>query len=541
MTVSALAVATGFLEAFQLYLVSQVAFAVARRGGPVSIVAGPLDWHPTVAQALLAALASTAVWMLLGAIAGRLQARAATRTLVGMQTRLTSSFLAASHEMHAAESEGQLQELISNGPSVALMVMHVCMGVFGMTNCVILVVAAMVISPLAALVLIAGMGMLVTVLMPFSRQTRGLSRSRIQTTIDLSDGIGEMVSTAREVQLFDVGGPVMSRLRGRIEAAARPYFKIKFLSRLVPVLYQGASVALVVGGLGAINAVGGNDAGQLSGVILLLVRATMLGAVVQSALQSLSDVVPVSRRIDDQERFYRQGAVETGNERIDRIETLELDHVSFGYDPEHLVLRDISITIRRGEAVAVVGATGAGKSTLVQILLRLRQPLSGAYRVNGIDATEFDAAVRARLVALAPQDGRLISGTVAENIAFFRSATEPGVLGAAEAVHLQPDLARWPDGLETQVGTRGVAISGGQAQRITLARALVGNPDLLVLDEPTSSVDVDTERAIVDTLRTLKGRTTLVVIAHRQSTISMCDRVLEVGGGVVLDRPATRI
>jgi ABC-type multidrug transport system fused ATPase/permease subunit len=162
--------------------------------------------------------------------------------------------------------------------------------------------------------------------------------------------------------------------------------------------------------------------------------------------------------------------------------------------------------------------------------------------VNGVDASSLDDATWARLVALAPQEGRLVRGTVAENIAFFRSGVDADhVRRAAEAVHLQPDLARWPAGIDTQVGSRGEAISGGQAQRINLARAIAARPDLLVLDEPTSAVDTETELAIVDTLRAMKGHITVIVIAHRQSTISMCDRVLEVRDGIVVDRPASRV
>jgi len=540
--VAVLAVGAGLLEAFQLFLVSQLALSVAKSGNTVDVVGGPLDWHPTVPQALIVALVTAVAWMLFGIAAGFFQARATTKTLVGIQTRLTSSFLAASHDIQAAERQGNLQELISKGPEVALMVMHVSMGLFGLLNAVILVAVAVVINPLASLMLIVGMGALIGLLMPLSRRTRALSSSRVDYTMDLAEGISETVSTAREVQLFDVTGPVTTRLEGQIAAASRPYFMIKFFIRFVPVLYQGASIMLVVGGLAAIYRFGGSDASQLSGLILLLVRATTFGSMVQGAVQALSDVVPINARIDRQEAAYRKAVLRPGHEHVDSIDKLQLEDVNFGYDPENLVLRDVSLSIHRGESVAIIGATGAGKSTLVQLLLRLRQPMSGSYRVNGIDASSLDAGCWAHLVALAPQDGRLVRGTVAENIVFFRAGLSPDdVQRAAEAVHLQPDLSRWPDGIQTQVGSRGEAISGGQVQRINLARALAGKPDLLVLDEPTSAVDSETERAIVDTLRTMKGRITIIVIAHRQSTISMCDRVLEVREGVVLDRPASRV
>lgn len=540
--ISGFAVLAGLLEAFLLYLLAHLALSITSSQETIAVVGDRLDWHPRVPQALTAALIATVLWALFGLAAAFLEARASTRTLVGLQTRLTSSFLDASYDVQATERQGRLQELVSNGPSVALMVMHVATGLFALVNVLVLVGAAVLISPIVSLVLIGGMGILFGLLMPLAHRTHALSSSKAQANIDLAEGVAEAVSTSREVRLLDVTGPVTAHIQGRIQAVARPYLQIKFLARMVPVLYQGAALGLIVTGLTAIHEFGANNVAELSGVILLLVRATTFGSLVQTALQSLSDVVPVALLIQRQESAYRQTPASSGDEAVEHIEKLELDKVSFGYDPKDILLRGISLSIHAGESVAVVGATGAGKSTLVQLLLRLRKPTSGSYRVNGIEASLVDSRTWAKLVALAPQDGRLFRGTVADNIAFFRTGLKPEEIRcAAEAAHLKRDLLSWPAGIGTQVGTRGEAISGGQAQRINIARALIGKPDLLVLDEPTSAVDSETERAILDTLRTLKGKITLIVIAHRQTTISLCDRILEVRDGDVLDRPAIRV
>jgi ABC-type multidrug transport system fused ATPase/permease subunit len=182
----------------------------------------------------------------------------------------------------------------------------------------------------------------------------------------------------------------------------------------------------------------------------------------------------------------------------------------------------------------VAGPSGAGKSTLVQVLLRLRAPTEGSYLVDGRPAADYRAGDWAREVSLVPQEPKLIEGTVADNIRFLRTGiTDQQVATASGLAGLDRDLAVWPDGVDRLVGPRHLALSGGQRQRVAIARALAGAPSLLVLDEPTSALDVECERVIQDTLAGLKGLVTVVVIAHRLTTLQRCDRILLLRDGRV--------
>jgi ABC-type multidrug transport system fused ATPase/permease subunit len=205
--------------------------------------------------------------------------------------------------------------------------------------------------------------------------------------------------------------------------------------------------------------------------------------------------------------------------------------VSFAYNPGRPVLSEISFDIDAGEAVGIIGPSGAGKSTLVQILLQLRRPDDGRYLINGEPVQEFSRDDWHDRVSYVPQDPRLLHASVAENIRFFRSLEDEAVERAGRLARIHEDIMTWSAGYDTVVGPRADAVSGGQRQRICLARALAASPEVLVLDEPTSALDPHSEKLISESLIGLKHELTLFIIAHRMSTLDMCDRVMVVVDG----------
>jgi len=211
---------------------------------------------------------------------------------------------------------------------------------------------------------------------------------------------------------------------------------------------------------------------------------------------------------------------------------IEFRNVSFSYDGDRPVLKDLSFEVRPGTRVGIVGATGAGKTTLVSLLNRFYDPTGGEILLDGIDLRDYRLSDLREQFAIVLQDPVLFSTSIAENIAYARpKASEEDVVQAAKAANVHGFVSGLPDGYETQVGERGMRLSGGERQRISLARAFLKNAPILVLDEPTSSVDVATESAILDALeRLIAGRTT-IVIAHRQTTLTRCDVRLEIEEG----------
>jgi ATP-binding cassette subfamily B protein len=210
------------------------------------------------------------------------------------------------------------------------------------------------------------------------------------------------------------------------------------------------------------------------------------------------------------------------------------DNVSFSYDGEQPVLQDVSIRVRSGTRVGVAGATGAGKTTCVSLLNRFYDPTKGRILLDGVDLRDYRLADLRAQFAIVLQEPLLFSTSIGENIAYARpEASSEDIAAAAVAAGAHEFVAKLPDGYNTLVGERGVRLSGGERQRVSLARAFLKDAPVLILDEPTSSVDVNTEAAIMEAMyRLMEGRTTFM-IAHRLSTLEGCDERIELASGRV--------
>jgi ATP-binding cassette subfamily B protein len=207
-------------------------------------------------------------------------------------------------------------------------------------------------------------------------------------------------------------------------------------------------------------------------------------------------------------------------------------NVSFAYNEERPVLRSISFDIAPGTCVGLAGTTGAGKTTLVSLLTRFYDPISGAILLDGHDLRDYKLADLRNQFALVLQEPILFPVSIAENIAYARpSATESEIIQVAKAANVHDFISRLPHGYATLVGERGLCLSGGERQRISIARAFLKDAPILILDEPTSSVDAKTEAAIVSAMeRLIDGRTSFI-IAHRPTTLSHCDTILRIEAG----------
>ena len=215
---------------------------------------------------------------------------------------------------------------------------------------------------------------------------------------------------------------------------------------------------------------------------------------------------------------------------------IELSGVWFGYDPREPVLRGVNLVVEAGQMVALVGPTGSGKSTLADLVLRFHDPDQGMVRIDGHDVRDLSLSSLRRHIAVVPQRTVLFAGTIAENIAYGKpSASRDEIEAAARAANAHEFVMAQSNGYETRVGERGETLSGGQAQRMAIARALLADPRILILDEATSALDAATEQLVQEALgRLMRGRTTLV-IAHRLSTIAEADRIVVLDKGRIVE------
>ena len=219
-----------------------------------------------------------------------------------------------------------------------------------------------------------------------------------------------------------------------------------------------------------------------------------------------------------------------GDEPVDFQRTIRADNISFSYVENKRILSRIGLTIHKGEKLAVVGESGGGKSTLIDLLIGLHTPDEGALYVDDVQITDKNIRAWRRRIGYIPQTIYLFDGTVAENISFGSEYDEARIEQILKLVRLW-DMLQERDGIHTRVGDGGVQLSGGQKQRIGIARALYNEPDVLVLDEATSALDTETEAQIMQEIYQLSADKTLIVIAHRLSTIELCDRRIEIHHG----------
>jgi ATP-binding cassette subfamily B protein/subfamily B ATP-binding cassette protein MsbA len=218
---------------------------------------------------------------------------------------------------------------------------------------------------------------------------------------------------------------------------------------------------------------------------------------------------------------------------------LRFEGVSFGYEPGRPVLREVSLEVRPGDTVALVGATGAGKSTLASLIPRFYDPWEGRLTFDGVDLRELELSSLRAQVALVLQEPFLLPLSVAENIAYGRPrAGRAEIEAAAAAAQADEFICQLPAGYDTVIGERGATLSGGQKQRLAIARALLRDSAVLILDEPTSALDARTEAELLEALeRLMEGRTT-IIIAHRLSTIRRADRIVVLEAGRVVESGA---
>jgi ATP-binding cassette subfamily B protein len=523
---------SGFAEAGTLALIAEVAASLVGGKKRTHIHAGSLHLSLGIGTLIWIALGLAVVRLIMQIPISILPARIAADVQAGLRTKLFHAFTGASWEVQSRDREGQLQDTMTS------QTMQATGGALGATslisnalNFLALLITAFVLNVTAAGAILVSGVLLFLLLRPLKgigvRRARALSQAQVQ----FASGINEAIRLAEETQVFGVAGAQRRRIDALIARARDLLFATQVLTKLVPNLFQSLIFLLLVVGLGVVHAAGTTHTAALGAIILLLVRSARSGQQGLATFQSLSQSLPFIERTQEAERRYAESSPSEGEVPLQTVQTLAFEDVSYAYRPTRPVLSDVSFEVARGEVVGVIGPTGAGKSTLIQILLQLRAPQQGRYLVNGEPAEQFVREDWHTRVVYVPQEPRLLHASVTENIRFERELDAPALEHAARLAHIHDEILGWQDGYDTVVGPRADAVSGGQQQRICLARALAAKPEVLVLDEPTSALDPNSEALIQQSLSGLKQELTLFIIAHRMSTLDICDRVMVIIDG----------
>ncbi len=404
--------------------------------------------------------------------------------------------------------------------------------------------STVVLVPLAALIVAARVHLLyVAVLLPIFvltsvlipllalRVGRSIGLRYRAALAQLKSLVLESVYGIRDIQIFNAGQQRKSQVleaNERVNSSAHGLALHQQAVSALPDFFVYLARILVVVVAASLAAAGvGNPAGAI--IVSFVATASF------SSTFSLTFVVThLLEAFAAADRIFRiedcaAAITETGHEDCGPIQSIEFEDVSFTYPGANTaVLNGAALHIRAGERIGIAGPSGAGKSTSFRLLLRFYDPNQGHIRINGVDAREISLNVLRRRIALLEQDTYLFDCSIADNIAFAQpTATLEEVRRAAKRAGIADLIESLPEGYDTQMGQMGARLSGGERQRIGIARVLLANPDVIVMDEPTSALDVLHERELVHTLQTVYADKTIIMVSHRPSTLSSCDRVYQ--------------
>jgi ATP-binding cassette subfamily B protein len=398
-------------------------------------------------------------------------------------------------------------------------------------------------SPSLAGIVVGVIPLIVLPLIAFGRRVRAKSRKAQDTLANASAYASEAIGAVRSFQAFTNENGAANHYSNAVDIAfnaARSAIGARSILTAFAIFMVFSSVVAVLW-IGANRVLSGEMTPGTLGQFLLyaIFAAGALGALSEiwgemqlaaGAAERLSELLIEQSDIKSPENPAPLPEPALG--------TASFEDVTFAYPtrPQDMALKGLSFNIQAGESVAIVGASGAGKSTLFGLLMRQYDPQSGTIKIDGLNARDVDLKQLRERMAIVPQDVTILSGTVAENIAFGKpNASMDEIKAAAIAAQAQSFIEALPEGYHTQVGERGVTLSGGQKQRVAIARAILRDAPILLLDEATSALDAENETLVQKALEKLmEGRTTLV-IAHRLATILKADRILVMDNGQIVE------
>lgn len=374
----------------------------------------------------------------------------------------------------------------------------------------------------------------------FKKQTSKIAPKLLEASIANNERILENCSNLREVRIFSASDIFYSRFKETQAELGKVSLKSVFMSNLPPYLVEIILVfALIL--LAAVVAYQNKyDFSRIVAsyglILVVLFRLAPVLNRIQTALNNINSTKTIMQKMNElfekNDLYYKKSKIDAKN-KIKEFKKIRLDKINFGYDANKKVLKDITFEIKAGEFIGIIGLSGAGKTTLADILMGLLPPDSGKIRMNDTEITSQNESILSSLIGYVPQDMNLLNGSYKHNVAWGISdelVDESMVINCLKQAQIM-DYIEKNGGINSRID----GLSYGQKQRILIARALYNNSEIILLDEATSSLDVETEHEIINMLMGIKGKKTIIAIAHRLITLKKCDRIIYLKEGEIVD------
>jgi ATP-binding cassette subfamily B protein len=519
-------VVEGVSESIALLLLGNLALGVATGDEvlPIPLSGGLSPTSTVLTYVLLLVL----LRFCLGMLSARLSSRIASSVSLGARTQMIAAYGDANYLARQRSDLGELMQRVSLWPLALGASVGTLLGY--LSNVVItssMLVVAFLRDPLVSLFVILLTVALFALFVPLRRYIRRLSAALLTRQETTARSLDEFHHLGAEAEAFGV----LSELQDRVSAAfadeSMTWRQTNFVKGAVSPTYVAVSLSAIAVGLGLLSLQSPEAVTSLGPTLLVVLRSLSYGQGLQQASTTLASFTPMLHRVAATQRDLKCARRTLGQVNATPFQSLRLRGVTFTYQTERTGgLDNISLEINRGDRLGVVGPSGGGKSTLAKVLLGLIEPLDGDVLLNGRAVSDFSSSSRTQRFAYVPQFARLMSGSLEDNTVFFRRPLRGTTVDESiMASGLLPDEHAFPEGLATQVDPHSAQLSGGQVQRLAVARALLGRPEVLVLDEPTSSVGAVSEVHIRETLRGLGDDVTLIIVSHRPELLELCNKI----------------
>ena len=450
------------------------------------------------------------------------------------------AYLAAPYSYIVRQRAAQLHELMGQHANVAgSVIANLSYGLNSILALLVFMISALVLDPTATVVFFLLGTLSIVGLRPLLRWTKGVAKRLADRSIDLGVTVEETTGVVREIKTLGVRKAFEARFEEEVAALATYSRNLNFSLSTTPQVYIGLGVLVLLAAFAAAARFSDGSFATLGGTALLLFRALSYGQQMSGVQQRLSRAHPYAAALNgfiDEARAAGK-EVSSGTISLSAIDTIEFVDTSFLYDlGEAPAVKNASFKLERPGLIAVVGPSGTGKTTVAHLALGLLQPTGGDILLNGVPMRDIDGANLAGLVALVPQEPVILHATVLDNIRFYRTdISDERVIEVAKSVGIHETIMALESGYKTELGATTRDLSGGQRQRIVIARALSGDPSMIILDEPTSALDHESESWVMDTLARISQQALTLVIAHRKETIDKCDAILRFDEGELVE------
>jgi ATP-binding cassette subfamily B protein len=528
--ISMLAFFNGLLEAIFLVIIARIALALSEGSRAINLTDG---WQFTISQGLAIASGLILLRLLFSLSSVRISAALVYKVGISFRMRLSHAFLESSWATQQAQPSGTLQQLVVTIPNqTSIFVFSFAASLGAGITLVAMMAVSLFVDLIATVTVFIALCLFSLVLRPLRNRLHKRSAASIEPQTTFSNGIAQIGTIGLEILSFGVSGHVKSNIDKLIFKEGEAQRKVALISNSISPVYVSLAYLAVVTAVLLVSLLGTGQLASAGAVMIIMLRTLGYGQQLQNGSVSIASNLPFIDLIETTIKDYENSAQQNGEKHITEIGNIEFSKVSFAYLHDVPVLKDINFEIQKGETIGIIGPSGSGKSTIVQLLLGIRDPDKGTVTSNGIDLRVINKDSWTPRVAFVPQDAALITGTVADNLCFYRSGiSEQQMIDACNSANILNDIQKLPLGFDTNLGERAQQLSGGQRQRLSIARALINNPELLILDEPTSALDMKSESIIRDTIAALNGKVTVVVIAHRLSTLDVCSRLMVIQDG----------